>query len=711
MATPSRRVVSPGAKVTYRLEPTSKSSRSLERVFCLWFCVNDPESVTFFRPRQVSGPMGSVEWADAEWEFEGRHRIVCRTVRGEEKVDFTYDQEVAPLDAVLAMGPTLPQAAQDPEAALDGATRFTALVAQIAKQFPPAPGAVRERHEQQLAGLEEYRDKLRERLASTAGARRYPVLASHFAIEGQQRQSLNVFVAKVGSEWVLVDWTNPAVRGLTGEYRGSGDTAAEAIRDALSEWDSDNRYPDGMIEYEIRGVPQVPALEGRFETDGSSFWDSVSSFFTWVGIGAAATAAAIMFLSPVPGPQAVSVLIWTSIFSSTAAATINISQRAAEGFSSWKANAFDVLSIVGNMFGAAGVLWTRGAQLTLQTSRGVLKTVLIGQVATDGVQGVLIAADHVAAFEDIRKDPKLTPREKAQRLLELARSLSVNGLLIYINVKGTKADLDNLNLRPQHVEGQSPAERLRQLADPNASIDMTKPPSVEGHTAKGEHTTTVQVDARAQTPQVGGRGHTAATTKPPKQPPPKGPQKTANLDVLYADAAVAQKELSQLTTNIARELGGEPLIPPTLKGRPRAEEKIKADYAGDASQLVDLARSSIVFKSVEQVQQAIASVKSRAKVVRVKDRFEQPANGYRDVLFNLEMPNGHVVEMQLHLEGVLRIKEGEGHAIYEQVRSITAKAKIEKRAQTAAELAEIEALNARMKKLYDDAFEQAKGGP
>lgn len=506
VAVPSLRVVSPGAKITYRLERRNPNAKPVDRLSCMWFCVNDPAGVAWYEPKRVGGPFGPAEWRDAEWEFTGRHRIVCHVNDGDSKTDFTYDQEVAALPAVLAMGPTLPLESRDPDAALDGASRKIELINALAKDEPPSE-ALRERHEDQLAEIEQYRDKLAERLRVTRGARRYPVRAQHFSVEAQKWLTLDVFAAEAGGKWWIVDWTNAAVRRLTGEYDGSGATPEAALRDALDTWDEDNRYPDGIIRYEIANVPGAPTISGSFDTDGSSFWDSIASFFTWVGIGAAATAAAIMFLSPVPGPQALSVAIWASIFSSTAAATINIGQRAAEGFSSWRANAFDVLTIVGNMFGVAGVLWARGAQITAQLGPNILKAVLIGQVTTDGVQGVLIGVEHVSEIDGIRKNPSLTPKEKVDRILEVCRSLALNGLLVYINVKGTKADLDNLNLKPKHIDGESPAQALKRLGDPTEHIDLTqKKPVAEGHTADGDHTTTVHLDQEGQPLHAGGRG-------------------------------------------------------------------------------------------------------------------------------------------------------------------------------------------------------------
>ena len=60
----------------------------------------------------------------------------------------------------------------------------------------------------------------------------------------------------------------------------------------------------------------------------------------------------------------------------------------------------------------------------------------------------------------------------------------------------------------------------------------------------------------------------------------------------------AQKELAKLTRDMADELGALADVPPSIKARKRTEEKIDADYGGDASQIMDLARSTLVFKNL-----------------------------------------------------------------------------------------------------------------
>ena len=96
-------------------------------------------------------------------------------------------------------------------------------------------------------------------------------------------------------------------------------------------------------------------------------------------------------------------------------------------------------------------------------------------------------------------------------------------------------------------------------------------------------------------------------------------------------------------------------------------------------------------------------------MVRGKDRFEKPTDaGYRDMLYNLRMGNGHIVEVQLNLKQIVDVKKGAGHKIYEKIRDIEAKAK--DRDMTNEEKQQIEELNAQSRGLYDQAMDQVMGG-
>jgi hypothetical protein len=209
----------------------------------------------------------------------------------------------------------------------------------------------------------------------------------------------------------------------------------------------------------------------------------------------------------------------------------------------------------------------------------------------------------------------------------------------------------------------------------------------------------------------GGRGTVPKEGLTPEVNPlnSKAPlqQKTTDLNTLYKDATVAQAELNDVTRLVSQKVGGEPLIPPSLKGRDRTQQKIEADYGGDASRITDLARSSIICENPQQIYKALGELKGQGNVVRVKDRFENPVNGYRDMLVNVEMSNGHIVEVQLHLRSVMEVKNGAGHKLYEESRGIYAKAKMEGRELTPQEQTTVTRLEQQQKQLYDDAYQKA----
>jgi hypothetical protein len=189
-----------------------------------------------------------------------------------------------------------------------------------------------------------------------------------------------------------------------------------------------------------------------------------------------------------------------------------------------------------------------------------------------------------------------------------------------------------------------------------------------------------------------------------------GLQSTADIEVLYQQAAVAQKDLASGVGDIAARTGGKPMIPTALKGRERALEKVAAEYGGDASNLTDLARASIEYEKMDDLTKGLAELQKRFPSVRVKDRFAKPTEaGYRDILVNVKAPNGHVCEVQLHLKQILEVKGGAGHKIYEEVRTIQANAAKAGRSLTPEELKRVATLQAQSRELYDAAFRSAGG--
>ncbi|MDJ0696921.1 hypothetical protein [Mastigocoleus sp. MO_188.B34] len=183
-------------------------------------------------------------------------------------------------------------------------------------------------------------------------------------------------------------------------------------------------------------------------------------------------------------------------------------------------------------------------------------------------------------------------------------------------------------------------------------------------------------------------------------------QPTNNLDEIYKKSEEVKPSFQKLIQEIAIKTGGQTKFAP-LKGRKRTEEKIQADYGGDASQVKDVLRASIIYEKFEQVELGLKELQQEGKIVALKDRFKNPTeSGYRDILLNVETENGIVAEIQLHLGSILQAKK-QGHALYKQQREIEAKSRIENRPLTKEERLQYDSLVEKQRLLYDSAFIRA----
>lgn len=157
---------------------------------------------------------------------------------------------------------------------------------------------------------------------------------------------------------------------------------------------------------------------------------------------------------------------------------------------------------------------------------------------------------------------------------------------------------------------------------------------------------------------------------------------------------------------------GPILITAPKKGKERAREKIEGEEGGDWSRLTDVVRASIGVDNYEDIPNVIETLRKSGMKLASKptDRFAQPTpSGYRDIKLNVEYPNGHVGELQVHTKSMLRAKE-QAHKDYETVRSIDAKAALEKRSErTEEEQKLVEEAVQKMKQTYDQAWQESLG--
>lgn len=109
-----------------------------------------------------------------------------------------------------------------------------------------------------------------------------------------------------------------------------------------------------------------------------------------------------------------------------------------------------------------------------------------------------------------------------------------------------------------------------------------------------------------------------------------------------------------------------------LKRRERSTEKVNADYAGDWSKLLDVARATIAVDKLEDVKTVIDKLTASGMVLarQPKNRFAKPTDeGYRDTLLNVKLPNGIIGELQVHVKPMLIAKD-KGHKFYNTIRDL-----------------------------------------
>lgn len=178
-------------------------------------------------------------------------------------------------------------------------------------------------------------------------------------------------------------------------------------------------------------------------------------------------------------------------------------------------------------------------------------------------------------------------------------------------------------------------------------------------------------------------------------------QPFTDFDTLYAGAEAAQEELAKLLSSVNQQTHTRAIIP-SVKSYQRAQQKVANKFNGDASQLTDLARASIVADDIHQLMASYKLIAQSSHIVKVKNRFANPKlSGYRDINLLLELPQTKmIVELQLHLNDIAEIKSGPEHEIYEQVQQISRLAQQEQRELTELEQAKVTRLQQESHKLY-----------
>lgn len=137
---------------------------------------------------------------------------------------------------------------------------------------------------------------------------------------------------------------------------------------------------------------------------------------------------------------------------------------------------------------------------------------------------------------------------------------------------------------------------------------------------------------------------------------------------LYALAKLEMPGFFLLMEGIAAETKSDFKARRSLKSMDRAIDKSKeteakdGDAQGAVTGLVDIIAGSLIFDSLKGLARGYKLLKKRleksgARIVRLKNRVLDEPN-LRDILMNIRMASGFVVELQLHLKPTFDAKQG-----------------------------------------------------
>ncbi|MEM9004487.1 MAG: DUF4157 domain-containing protein [Cyanobacteria bacterium P01_F01_bin.86] len=163
-------------------------------------------------------------------------------------------------------------------------------------------------------------------------------------------------------------------------------------------------------------------------------------------------------------------------------------------------------------------------------------------------------------------------------------------------------------------------------------------------------------------------------------------QRAMDLAKLCAVSIGSLKQFSTLTKRLSTKGKNEAtgnieyiLRPfPSIKGLDRAAFKSVIKKNG-AQYLGDILGSSIIYDSLKDLYQAAGFIKTYLEggdnnytVVGFKNRFRDvTAQGYQDMLINIQLPSGHITEVQLHVKAFIEAKKSEGHKYYREERDLS----------------------------------------
>lgn len=529
VAKPALRFVTPNRRISFFLKKVNPDATDVEHLIVSWYCVNHSDEEKE-RQQIIYGPKTS-EWLETKWVYRGTHTVTCtvkKNLGDKNPKTYLYVQNVISDEECLSYDSGSFDETDNPFSVLHNLSKQITLIRSLESKSQLSKEE-NSKYQERMDNMETYRDKLEYLLKKIPDSHKDNfniISARHYSYEYPDSNSILLQVCYFynNNSVYLLDWTSPVQQGWCGVFIGKGDNEQAAVLDALKEWKSNNRYPEGILKcrylrsnhptleipkYNDEGLLQWDikdhyySEEYQFTTNGKTWLDSISNALSWVAIGGSIVAGVILFF--VPGGQVGTAALWGLAASSLAgvtASTINITQRYNTGFNNWKEDGLDSLCIVANLLGigsmSALTKWGPLSFLSQQAGNAAktnaVKAMLIGQAAADSTQAIMIFTDVASAIYSTIDDKTIPADEKLSRILRLLAASVTVGALSYINIKSTKASFDFIKKDSSLLRQMSREEVDNFLNDPktllieNGDVITKKPTEGITHPTQSEST-------------------------------------------------------------------------------------------------------------------------------------------------------------------------------------------------------------------------------
>lgn len=183
-------------------------------------------------------------------------------------------------------------------------------------------------------------------------------------------------------------------------------------------------------------------------------------------------------------------------------------------------------------------------------------------------------------------------------------------------------------------------------------------------------------------------------------------------DVAKTLDATVSHNLFQALDDADAGIKGPVVVIAPLKEETSFMRKVVKENNGVFASVLDLVRGMVMVDTIAEIPQVIDALQSAGAVFArpVKNRFEKPTpSGYRDIMMNITLPNGHIAEVQINTKAMVSAKERVGHPLYAQERELVGQINVEKRKPTKEEANRIKQLQEAQNEVYLNAFEKSLG--